>query len=220
VKLRKVGHRGSIDVPAPLIAREYNEQMGAVDDVDHVREGLTTRMRSVKWYHTVWWFLLDTMLGNAYTIWLKVNQQLKMSRQMWYKVLCEELLMEAGVIDSTGNEVPGIGLQFTPTILQWNIEQKTHIPKFYNPHTPEYAKRLNGCMHFIGISDSTTNRCNCAVCYRTMPCKKGEMRVQHFCKQCGVWMHIQCFQEWHLKANPVSPTFATAMALVAGLSRT
>ena len=216
VKRRKAGRAGRLDIPAPVVAEQYNQEMGAVDDVDQGREGLTLRQRSVKWYHAVWWFLLDTMLGNAFTLWRKHNTTLNWRRRKWYSTLCSELLVEAGVMNNVEAQLDA---PISPTILPWTLNQKSHIPKFFTKHTPEFAKRLNGQMHFVGTSDNATNRGNCALCYRTNPCKQGEKRVQHFCKQCGVWMHIACFFQWHQKAEPVSPEFATVFALCRGLAR-
>ncbi len=67
------------------MALEYNEQRGAVDDIDHTvtLEDLTTRQHSVKikWYHAqaVWWSLLDTMLGNSNKVWCMHNKEHKMA---------------------------------------------------------------------------------------------------------------------------------------------
>jgi hypothetical protein len=127
-----------------------------------------------------------------------------------------ELMVAAGKMTTAG---AGVNLPLPPSIMPWSVAQKAHIPKFFNPATPEYAMCLNGQMHFIGTSDCPGNRGNCALCYRTHPCKQGEKWVQHFCRQCGVWMHLSCFQEWHLMAKPVSPEFCFALGLVNSLSR-
>jgi hypothetical protein len=52
----------------------------------------------------------------------------------------------------------------------------------------------------------------------SMLCKLGELRVSHFCRQCRVDLHIECFKAWHLNVEPVSPKFQTALNLIQGLS--
>ncbi len=60
VKCQRVGH--------PKLATDYKEHIGAVDNVDRVCKLLTTRQCSKKWYHTLWWFILDICLNNTFTL--------------------------------------------------------------------------------------------------------------------------------------------------------
>ena len=50
VKRRKRGHIGQLEVTAPQCAVDYNEHMGAIDDIDRVRALCSTRLCSYKWY--------------------------------------------------------------------------------------------------------------------------------------------------------------------------
>ena len=44
--------------------------------------------------------------------------------------------------------------------------------------------------------------------------KKGELEVSHFCKQCGVYLHIECFEAWHCEPEPVSLNLKFKMGVV------
>eukprot|EP00961_Rhodomonas_salina_P052455 703946-Rhodomonas_salina.1 len=204
VERRKAGVRGRKTFKAPLCASEYNEEMGAIDDIDRVRENLSTHQSSRKWYHTIWWFLLDTCLNNAYTLWCKHQEVAKtglsMSRRRWYARLCEELLMEAGVVSEQEElAVEGMG-KISKSLLPWDFNQKLLVPRFLQAGTAEWRMRLFGGRHFVGVTESNYNRGNCPLCYRAFGVEK---KVMHFCKQCAVWMHLECFEAWHTARDPI-----------------
>mmetsp|Transcript_24803 Transcript_24803/g.50349 ORF Transcript_24803/g.50349 Transcript_24803/m.50349 type:complete len:120 (-) Transcript_24803:63-422(-) len=80
-------------------------------------------------------------------------------------------------------------------------DTKALIANCLDPLHPACKARLEG-RHFIGSGDM---RKNCAVCYHTWPVKQSEKQVYHFCKQCSVYMHVDCFEAWHTKLVPLSP---------------
>ena len=131
-------------------------------------------------------------------------------------MLCKELLKAAGKEQQEEDETPREGI---PTIQPWNINTKVARQRYVTVGTPEYKERLRGGRHFVGTSNGPENRGNCVLCYMTMPCKQGEKRVQHYCKQCGMWMHIECFEAWHTQAKPVSPLFDAVYYLREGLQK-
>ena len=73
--------------------------------------------------------------------------------------------------------------------------------------------------HFLGDTKCNASRKNCVVCYKTSPNRQGEKRVQTFCRQCNLFMHVDCFEQWHTVGDPVSPMFAAAYNLEKGLLR-
>mmetsp|Transcript_68972 Transcript_68972/g.143809 ORF Transcript_68972/g.143809 Transcript_68972/m.143809 type:complete len:91 (+) Transcript_68972:1496-1768(+) len=60
VERRKKHHRGKLTVDAPLVASRYNVHMTAIDDIDRVRELLSTRLRIHKWYLALFFFFFST----------------------------------------------------------------------------------------------------------------------------------------------------------------
>jgi len=84
--------------------------------------------------------------------------------------------------------------------------------QFLDPTHPSFTERLIQ-RHFLGDTEDNKQRKNCVVCYKTMPCKQGELRVQTFCKQCDLFMHPACFEQWHTMPDPMSPKFNMALRL-------
>ena len=60
----------------------------------------STRLQTVKWYMVIFFFLLDTCINNAYTLWKKHLTDdpaaQKTSRRMWMMMLCEDMLVLGG----------------------------------------------------------------------------------------------------------------------------
>ena len=73
--------------------------------------------------------------------------------------------------------------------------------------TKEYGERLRGSRHFIGSTGVAGERKCCVLCTRAGAGKKGELKVSHYCKQCGVYLYVECFEAWHCEPEPKSPKF-------------
>ena len=211
VHRRKKKTPGKIEVQAPSCAHKYNVNMGAVDDIDHVREALTTRCRVYKWYWAVFYFLLDTCLTNAFTTWCMHTGDPKRNRRMWMVQLCEDMLALAD-----GGTEGGHLFNEPPDQTDKTGDAKTDVQRCLDPTDIMHAQRLTQ-RHFLGTTGDNSQRRNCVVCYKTSPCKQGEQRVQTFCKQCGLYMHLDCFEQWHTVPDPLSPKFADVLALTSGL---
>ena len=97
-------------------------------------------------------------------------------------------------------------------------DTKSSKANFLDPTHPAFRERLSQ-RHFLGDSKDNAQRKNCVLCYKTCPTKNGEKRVQTHCKQCGLFMHLECFEQWHTVADPVSPLFADVFNLQKGLLR-
>lgn len=63
---RKLKDGKKIDVTCPLTIKKYNEIMGGVDHFDQLRESYGIGRRSVKWWHRIFYFLIDACIVNAY----------------------------------------------------------------------------------------------------------------------------------------------------------
>ena len=125
---------------------------------------------------------------------------------MQYMKLCEDMLKLAGGGD-VGRPLQDVMLtQWISTSLPnaavatANCLMATHLM---------CRKRLNE-RHFI-VTNGDPDCCrNCILCLHKQSGKTGQMRVNHLCSQCCLFMHIDCFEMWHTMLNPVSPRFTTA----------
>ena len=74
VKRRKRRHVGQKDVRAPECAVDYNENMGAINDINRVRALCSTCLRLYKWYLAILFLLLNSCLNNTFSLFFKHHQ--------------------------------------------------------------------------------------------------------------------------------------------------
>ena len=55
-----------LDVPCPTAIADYNKNMGGVDKADMLRALYAVNRKSVKWWHRIYWCLLDIAFVNSY----------------------------------------------------------------------------------------------------------------------------------------------------------
>mmetsp|Transcript_68972 Transcript_68972/g.143804 ORF Transcript_68972/g.143804 Transcript_68972/m.143804 type:complete len:132 (+) Transcript_68972:1792-2187(+) len=129
-------------------------------------------------------------------------------------MLCEDMLKLAG-----GGDVGG-PLQdvLSPSNSSAEADTANLTANCLNSAHHACRRRLND-RHFIASHEDPTMRRNCVLCSHTQPGKVGQLRVHYFCRQCGVFLHVDCFEVWHQLLNPMSPRFTTAAVLKKALSR-
>ena len=49
----------------PQVAVDYNKHMGGVDQLDSLRGIATCSIMSIKWWHALFWWILDPAMVNA-----------------------------------------------------------------------------------------------------------------------------------------------------------
>ena len=54
--------------PCPQVIKDYNENMGEVDKHDMLRQLYGTNRKSVKWWHRLFFGLLDMSIVNAFVV--------------------------------------------------------------------------------------------------------------------------------------------------------
>ena len=63
---RRDGTRNNVS--CPMVVREYNAHMNGVDHADQLRSEHATYRTSKKWWHYVFWFLVDLAVANAFIL--------------------------------------------------------------------------------------------------------------------------------------------------------
>ncbi len=63
--LRMKGLANRTEVQCPLVFTEYNWNMGAINDFDRLLSFLSVRLRLLKWWHQIFYFIIDSAMINA-----------------------------------------------------------------------------------------------------------------------------------------------------------
>lgn len=71
--LRKNKQGVSTEIPCPQIIKDYNNYMGGVDHADQLRVTYGVDRRSKKWWHRLFWGMIDILFVNAYIIYKDLN---------------------------------------------------------------------------------------------------------------------------------------------------
>jgi len=111
VHRRVSGKSGRQSVKCPQVAADYNKDMTAIDDFDRLVALHGLRLRSQKWWHAVFWWLLDVCIINALHMWRiddalnRKDEAAKISRKQWYADLGKELLAWAAKLEEREEEM-------------------------------------------------------------------------------------------------------------------
>ena len=117
-------------VQAPEVVREYNNNMNGVDHADQMRTEYPTYRKSKKWWHYIFWFLIDVCVCNAFVLMKESPNHQVQSRR--------------------GNNKPRTLLSFKKALARqliggYRCARKRSMPANVDPegvqHWPEKAKR-------------------------------------------------------------------------------
>jgi len=205
---RMKGRADGVYFPCPLMFSEYNKWMGAIDDFDRLLSFHSCKLKSNKWWHTIFFFLIDVASVNGLHLWRLANPDDAhiISRRVWIAGLIEEILEKYGTKD--GRKLADMHLWQAADVEPFRPDENpggrggSHHGLANARDVLAGEERTSG-RHFPGKGKP---RGNCALCYWCLPKKGGEKQVVWHCEQCNVMLHVpECFKEWHTKRNPKSP---------------
>ena len=61
----------TIKIKCPNLVQEYNRHMGGVDLIDSLLGYYRNKIKSKKWYHLIFFHLIDMVIANAWILWRK-----------------------------------------------------------------------------------------------------------------------------------------------------
>jgi hypothetical protein len=95
---RMKGRTDRPELPCPLPFSEYNMNMGAIDDFDCLMSFMSVRLRCRKWWHAIFYFLVDVALINSLHLWRQANmtEMDEFTRRAWLGGLVEEIIAKYG----------------------------------------------------------------------------------------------------------------------------
>lgn len=74
--LRKDKNGEKHDIICPQVVKDYNRYMGGVDHADQLRTSYGVDRKSKKWWHRIFWGVLDIMFVNAFVIYKERHEKL------------------------------------------------------------------------------------------------------------------------------------------------
>ncbi|XP_051171549.1 piggyBac transposable element-derived protein 4-like [Leptopilina boulardi] len=167
---RKTKTGNKIDVSCPLAVSSYNKIMGAVDKFDQLKERYSIGRRSRKWWHRIFYFLIDLAIVNSYIMYKVKNGDSKKTHLDFRVNLAKQLISNTTYRKRTGRPSSFVGKKI-------NLLQEVRKDQF-GKH----------------VLQSIESRRRCRFCST----KEKEIRTKYVCKTCDVPLCVEpCFQKFH-----------------------
>ena len=184
IERRVRGHHGKEVFNAPVQAEDYNEFMGGTDDFDFRRAVCSSQRKSKKWWHCLFYFIVDGAKANAYVegLWkwrqlhppdANGNSKPYMRPKEFYMAIGEGLM--------------NCDLSHEPKPKRLCVSKKKIVGHRGMPAREAVCFTLD--------PHKTKVRGNCKYCYLTLKKRKDVWSV---CNTCGAHLHMECMRPWHL----------------------
>jgi len=169
-------------IQRPNVTHDYNNWMNGVDVADQLRLNYDSKLKSNKYWHSIFWWAFDTAITNAFILHKKECQQrtlTEMTHMSFRAKLAEQLIggnlqgiRSAGSSGSKrASATAAIQKPTAVRLLGTHLIRRVHGSNA--KHTPE-----RDCVH----------------------CKKsgaGRKRTVYECATCNVGLHADCFEAYH-----------------------
>lgn len=139
---RKDGTSDKIN--CPLMVVDYNKNMGYVDKLDMLKSIYEIDRKSKKWWHRIFWYLLDISLVNSYVLFKKNSNFIDMGKNLNLKEF--KLAVSLGLMGADAN-TPKRGRPFTPkhNLFKVNVPQEIRYDSCSHMPTHGTSRRCAFC---------------------------------------------------------------------------
>ncbi|XRB00063.1 hypothetical protein NFJ02_08g137620 [Pycnococcus provasolii] len=183
---RKRGFKNRLMILAPLIAFLYNLFMGGVDRADALRAAFTTRLKSNKWWQTLFFWVLDTALINSYIYYRACKPSICLTRHEYYARIAERLICRGNDGDEADSPTTGaISATSAPLKNKWKATPHGVHCVRQQPCDKLYPARWTG--------DGSRGQCRycLAMGHARLPV------VNTGCSTCQTSLCVECMGPWH-----------------------
>lgn len=167
-------HRTTVFVPAVIVA--YNLFMNSVDRFDQVRSTNATCRKEQRVPMSLFTFLLDASVQNAYAI--------------------QQAIPNASGPQPTVREFKRrIAEAFVVPLVERNVRRRTLIPVTSTQTNHEIAPHLESSTHML-LENNAKKSVQCFLCKVTSPKGKASKSI-YSCAACRYSFHVNCFAFFH-----------------------
>lgn len=169
---RRLRNGSQVNVHCPKVVETYNKFMGGVDRFDQLQERYRIGRRSIKWWHRIFYYLLDLAIVNSFVLWKLQQPNKKKCNQLTFRMkLARQLINGFSSRKTLGR----------PT-------------NFVQSAVPNEVRLANVGCHF---PRNNPNRRRCKFCSGK---NRKEQRTYFTCSFCQVPLCVtNCFEKFHQK---------------------
>jgi hypothetical protein len=182
-----------VEVDGFNVQRAYNLYMGGVDIADQYRSYYSSRLKSIRWWTTLHWWVWDTAIGNAYIIHKALVTKLRakgedvpraMSHFEFRERLAEQLISSYQC--PAASTYPEGSKTRKRMASKGASDARQRVP--YNPKANHFPRKVRG------RDGKSRSQRKCVYCRDA----KGERKKSdYFCPSCDVGLCIGCFHGYH-----------------------
>lgn len=191
-RLQKDGTRKTFN--CPTIVPDYNQFMGGVDKADRLRQAYCTDRRSKKWWHRLFFGILDIAFVNAYTIYKKLHPEEKVTLLEFRRGVSLGLLAKSSTASKKTRFSPASSPRSSPRSTPKSRIESGPKRRKYNYSVSNDVRLGNRGVHWPAF---TQKRARCEQCSSMAI----ESRPHSMCMHCNVYLCINekknCFAEYH-----------------------
>jgi Transposase IS4 len=191
------------EVYIPPIVKLYNQHMGAVDTFDQYRSYIKLDLRSRKYWHCMFWFIIESALVNAWVLYKETMAKIRPNEKLAF----DNFTFRKAVALGLAEEWKQLGC-----ILPHKVASPT---KLFSEHTVKKARKSLATLEDpedegTRFTDPTKHFGSCV----PIPCKQAakskyrplqcvhcnERRTTYWCKLCRAALCIQlytCYLQYH-----------------------
>ncbi|XP_040061902.3 piggyBac transposable element-derived protein 4-like [Ixodes scapularis] len=174
---RKLPCGKKVQVTCPMAVKDYNRWMGGVDCFDQKRNAYPVDRRSKKWWHRIFYFLIDAAIVNAFVQHTAYHSDDDVAL-LHFKVLLGRQLIKRHTFRTARKSQ----VHFQRKQVRRRGSLITGVPS---------EIRLEGRDHF---PQENAKRRMCRWCST----KSKEARTRYVCSSCDVPLCVGCFSSFHL----------------------
>lgn len=180
---RKQKDGTSLEIPCPTIVNDYNNNMGGVDHADQLRSTYGLNRRSKKWWHKIFFGLLDITFVNAYVVYC--NQFEKISLLEFRRAIAMGLMSKRPSVSTTRKRLSQENNRNSPQVVKRRKKNFSVSPD---------VRLSNRGIHWVKY---VKERGRCEVCSK----KQVQSRPHSKCSTCNIFLCCNekknCMAEYH-----------------------
>lgn len=172
---------------------DYNINMGGTDMFDFERGVFSTQRRSKKWWHTLFYFVLDSSLNNGCEVWrfVEAKRNSDFNRAKHRRKAFLEAVFYQGL--------EKLGFRLKGEKRAAGGASPDHVAKRVKLGSLDCS--FGGCVVTPDDMIRLQRKSHCQYCYQTVKEADGKKRVseaRYKCKGCSVALHVKCATAWHV----------------------
>jgi hypothetical protein len=194
------GEKVQKEISRPPAVKQYNLYMGAVDMYDQYRSYIKLDLRSRKFWHPLFWLIIESALVNAWLIYKTSREQANLPLDYDLFTFRKSIVLALVSEWEANGCMVRFGQQQSPTIKMQNVRLvRYHLKKLDDNEGSRFISKDHHFSFLSNLPIPSTSKLK----KRQMRCRQcRQKRTVYWCKSCEVPLcRAPCFIQFHSKTE-------------------